>query len=484
MTSRVAFCILAAVCITCASGSVSRVTAQTDTTESGKLELSTTSEEAKRAFAEGLDAAFSGNAAKARELFRKAREADRTLGLPRIMLALMTEELTDEQRQAEVQEGVEDAFRNSTLELIAALTFRSLITNQEEEVRALLRALTALVPGELTFNYWALQVEAATSDPPARIAAIREFIRKHPDFVVAYNDLGYALLQSGDSAGAELAFQEQLRLAPDQPNPHDSYGELLQLRGKLTEAAQHYRKAIELDSSFGASYVGLAEVEQIRGNGKAARAVLERANNKVTDPFARSQQREALAGSYLYEGDVRRAIAQFEAGLRDAEARNDKYFQAVFHTHLALVNAAFGNGRMVNEHLARARESGAYDESFNRIRLAVALAYAGQPDSAQALADIAMKQSEENPALLADANIVRGWSLVASNQCQAALEAFRGANPLRAAVADLGMLECAIRERRSAEAKTLRDRLAASTAIDYLFDYFPAIARHRQRQRR
>jgi hypothetical protein len=57
-------------------------------------------------------------------------------------------------------------------------------------------------------------------------------------------------------------------------------------------------------------------------------------------------------------------------------------------------------------------------------------------------------------------------------------------NPLHASVAKLGLLECAFRERDTSEAKALREGLAASRALDYLFEYFPAIARHRQRQRR
>jgi Tfp pilus assembly protein PilF len=224
------------------------------------------------------------------------------------------------------------------------------------------------------------------------------------------------------ATGAEQAFQEQLRLAPNQPNAHDSYGELLQIRGKLAEAAEHYRKAIELDSSFSPSYIGLAEVEQMRGDGKAARAVLERADKVVKQPWARSQQREALAGSYLYDGNVQAAVAELQAALREAETRSDTVFQAVFHTHLALVNSAFGNGRQVDEHLAKARQSGAYNAAHNRIRLAVAFAYAGRADSARALADSAMKHAENDPGAVSDVNVVRGWSLVASNDCETARE--------------------------------------------------------------
>jgi hypothetical protein len=94
-----------------------------------------------------------------------------------------------------------------------------------------------------------------------------------------------------------------------------------------------------------------------------------------------------------------------------------------------------------------------------------------------------MKQAENNPGAVSDVNVVLGWSLVASNECEAARKAFHGADPLHAAVAKLGLLECTLRERNTSEAKALSEDLAATRAIDYLFDYFPAIARHRQRQR-
>jgi len=55
-----------------------------------------------------------------------------------------------------------------------------------------------------------------------------------PSYSPAYNILGYAYRQQGDYAAAEQAFKKYIELIPNDPNPYDSYAELLLKMGLLT----------------------------------------------------------------------------------------------------------------------------------------------------------------------------------------------------------------------------------------------------------
>ena len=65
-----------------------------------------------------------------------------------------------------------------------------------------------------------------------------------PSYSPAYNILGYAYRQAGDYANAEQAFKKYIDLIPNDPNPYDSYAELLLKMGKFEESVLQYRKAL------------------------------------------------------------------------------------------------------------------------------------------------------------------------------------------------------------------------------------------------
>jgi len=79
-----------------------------------------------------------------------------------------------------------------------------------------------------------------------------------PNYSPAYNILGYSYKQTGDYANAEQALQKYVALIPNDPNPYDSYAELLLKEGKFEESVAQYRKALQIDSNFNPSRFGLS----------------------------------------------------------------------------------------------------------------------------------------------------------------------------------------------------------------------------------
>jgi len=79
-----------------------------------------------------------------------------------------------------------------------------------------------------------------------------------PNFSGTYNILGYAYRQQADYANAEQAFKKYIELIPGDPNPYDSYAELLLKMGKFDDSITQYKKALSIDSNFFASHFGMA----------------------------------------------------------------------------------------------------------------------------------------------------------------------------------------------------------------------------------
>jgi Tfp pilus assembly protein PilF len=68
------------------------------------------------------------------------------------------------------------------------------------------------------------------------IVLLEKAVSLAPDYPAAINELGYAYAFAGDFQKGFAQMERYIALEPNQPNPHDSYGEFLRLAGKFDEA--------------------------------------------------------------------------------------------------------------------------------------------------------------------------------------------------------------------------------------------------------
>jgi tetratricopeptide (TPR) repeat protein len=100
-----------------------------------------------------------------------------------------------------------------------------------------------------------------------------------PNWVIAYNQLGYINMSQGRFAQAEESFKSYRFIAPDQANPYDSLGELFIALGRNDEAEESFEKAIEIKPDFWAAYEHIALLKTFNGDLEGAREIVERANS-------------------------------------------------------------------------------------------------------------------------------------------------------------------------------------------------------------
>ena len=99
---------------------------------------------------------------------------------------------------------------------------------------------------------------------------------------------------------AEQAFKKYIELIPDDPNPYDSYAELLMKTGRFEESIKNYEKALSVDPNFVASYVGIGNNYVFMGKPRGGAQELRQAGR------GRAQRRREAAGALL-DRDVLRA---------------------------------------------------------------------------------------------------------------------------------------------------------------------------------
>src|SRR5271157_182398 len=97
------------------------------------------------------------------------------------------------------------------------------------------------------------------------------------NFPPALNDLAYVEARNRDFAKSLAAMDRYIALLPKEPNPQDSYGELLRMAGDFEGSLVHYHAALAIDPDFVTSQLGLGDTYALMGNQQQARVEYDKA---------------------------------------------------------------------------------------------------------------------------------------------------------------------------------------------------------------
>ena len=124
--------------------------------------------------------------------------------------------------------------------------------------------------------------------------------------------MGYAYRFLGQYQEAERAFQKYIELIPNDPNPYDSYAELLMKMGRFEESIKSYEKALAVDPNFVASYVGIGNDRVFMGQPAEARKTYAKLLAIARNDGEKLLAHFWTAMSYVHEGQTDKALAELQ----------------------------------------------------------------------------------------------------------------------------------------------------------------------------
>ncbi|MGH9515442.1 MAG: tetratricopeptide repeat protein [Terriglobales bacterium] len=127
-------------------------------------------------------------------------------------------------------------------------------------------------------------------------------------------------------------------LMPNDPNPQDSYAEILRMAGYYTVAIDHYRVALSINPQFYSSQFGIADTYLLIGNEERARREYETAFQKFPSlgELDRIQWRTREATTYIYEGNLPAADKAMQAIVDYAHTRHMSQVEAETYRQMAM----------------------------------------------------------------------------------------------------------------------------------------------------
>ena len=218
------------------------------------------------------------------------------------------------------------------------------------------------------------------------------------NYPAALNDLAYlhARNRNFDKAFAEM--DRYVALLPTEPNPHDSYGELLRMAGNFEGSLQHYRAALKIDPDFVTSQVGLGDTYALMGNQEQARIEYDKAIRFAHNEADRLTYSMQKAMTFVRDGNFAEADKLFHEIAETAHAKEQDLQEAQAYRQMAEYqtddNAALKDLQDAEDSLGHRStiSKGDKDEETSRIlrNRAVRAARAGNA----ALAEKSLKQLE------------------------------------------------------------------------------------------
>lgn len=237
-------------------------------------------------FRAGLEARMKYYHADARRCFAKAVEADPSFLIAKAFLLDHLDPHSDQDGTAALRRELETAKLESLPPRERFIVERVLAAAQRnhEGMRTLTAAFVSRFPDDPFGLFASGQDAVLAGDLATAKTAFERLIDIAPNWVMAYNHLGYIAMAAGQLHDAERMFTTYRYIAPDQANPHDSLGELLLLTGRLDEAEREFELAIQARLDFQPSYENLIRLEALRGNDAGVDAALFRARESGAVP--------------------------------------------------------------------------------------------------------------------------------------------------------------------------------------------------------
>ncbi len=218
------------------------------------------------------------------------------------------------------------------------------------------------------------------------------------NFPPALNDLAYVEARNREFAKCLAAMDRYVALLPKEPNPQDSYGELLRMSGDFEGSLVHYRAALQIDPDFVTSQLGLGDTYALMGNQEQARVEYDKAIRYAHNEADRLTYAMQKAMTFVRDGNFAEADKEYQQIAEDAHAKEQDLQEAQALGHMAEYqtddNIALKHLKLAEEALGHRPTISATDrdEELSRIlrNRAVRAARAGN----QPLADQSLHQLE------------------------------------------------------------------------------------------
>jgi tetratricopeptide (TPR) repeat protein len=289
--------------------------------ENEKIPVTTTSEQARKAFLQGRELAEKLLIQDSIQYFDRAISLDPQFALAELNRAQVSP--TGKEFFDHLKRAVSLADKASDGEKLLILGNEAGANGNAAKQKEYLEKLVSAYPRDERAQFNLGGYHFGQQEMGQAIKHYKMATELAPTYSTAFNLLGYAYRQNADYPNAEKAFRKYIDLIPDDPNPYDSYAELLLKMGRFEESIMQYRKALAIDPNFVNAHQGIAAAMMYQGKPDEAAAELQKITAKARNDAERRTALFALTVVDVDSGRMDSALKVVDKQYALGEKTND-----------------------------------------------------------------------------------------------------------------------------------------------------------------
>jgi len=184
------------------------------------------------------------------------------------------------------------------------------------------------------------------------------------NYPAALNDAAYVYARNRQFSKAFATMDRYVAVLPKEPNPHDSYGELLRMAGHFDDSLKHYRMALKVDPNFTSSQVGIADTYALMGNQAQARVEYDKAIARAHNDADRIDYMMQKATTWVRDANPAEADKAFLETAQIAHALGLDLQEAQAHQRMAAYQS---DDAAALKHLEAAEDALGHRQDISRL---------------------------------------------------------------------------------------------------------------------
>jgi tetratricopeptide (TPR) repeat protein len=170
-------------------------------------------------------------------------------------------------------------------------------------------------PDDREANFGLAKLFYGLNDHHRSIKHLEKTLQIDPNYKLAINQMGYEHAFIGNLTRAIAYFDQYQQIAPDEPNPYDSKGEIYTWYGEFKQAEKQLKAAIKVNQNFHVAFLHLALVYLDQGKYKKALKTFEQYLEKVNEGNLKGSAYTYIAWTHKLLGNIDQAMENFNQSM-------------------------------------------------------------------------------------------------------------------------------------------------------------------------
>jgi tetratricopeptide (TPR) repeat protein len=310
-------CELILVCLSALSANAGVERKQPLASQATNISITTSRPDARKLFESGMVEFENEHTNKALENWQTAIRKDPSFAVAHLFISEATYDHVEQKAERRRAKALAGTVTSGEKLLIKWLTG----VQEEQYVPAIgaMNDLLAKYPGDKRIAFLAGRWLSLQEQYEPAVKFLERAIALDAFYAPAWNRIAYCHAYSGDYSKAFAAMERYVTLLPSEPNPQNSYAEILRMSGNSRDALEHYRQALKIDPAFQSSQLGIADTYALMGEQATARTEYDKAIRSASIPGDKIRCALQSALTYIREKKPGKANIALNAVAKQAQ---------------------------------------------------------------------------------------------------------------------------------------------------------------------